>query len=122
MSETGTILIIDDDQDFRSINRSVLEKAGYAVLEAEDAESGKALAEEQTPDLILLDVMMEEVDAGFTFAEELGSRFPIILISSIADSSVKVFDAHKLPVKGIIQKPVHAEVLIEKVRKNLDEG
>ena len=119
MGEKATVLIVDDDPDIRRIFRATLEKEGYAVLEAGDATNGKNLIAESRPDLILLDVMMEEVDTGFTFAEELKGEIPVIIISSIADSSVKVFDADKLPIRDIVQKPVKPEVLIEKVRKVL---
>jgi DNA-binding response OmpR family regulator len=119
MSNSVTILVIDDDPDFRSIHRTMLESEGYAVIEAENAEVGASLAEEHNPDLILLDVMMEEVDAGFTFAEKFGARFPIIIVSSIADNSVKVFDAHTLPVIDILQKPVKSDVLFGRIKKAL---
>ncbi len=119
MDKKSTILVVDDDEDFRKILGTFLKQDGYIVIEAEDAATGKRLVAEKNPDLILLDVMMEEVDSGFTFAEELGDSIPIIIISSIADSSVKVFDADELPVKDIIQKPVKREVLAEKVRRAL---
>ncbi|MBT3272092.1 MAG: response regulator [Spirochaetales bacterium] len=119
MSDSITILVIDDDPDFRNIHRSILEGEGYVVLEAENAKTGVSMAEEHKPDLILLDVMMEEIDAGFSFAEKLGAQFPIILVSSIADSSVRVFDADKLPIKDILQKPVKSNVLTDRVKKAL---
>ena len=119
MNEKATILVVDDDPDIREVFRTYLEHDGYDVLEAADAAAGRSLVQDRSPDLILLDVMMEEVDTGFTLAEELGGTIPIIIISSIADSSVKVFDADKLPIRDIVQKPVKREVLAEKVRKAL---
>jgi len=120
MSDNTTVLIVDDDPDIRLILRSTLDKEGYKVFEAGDAGTARECIEENSPDLILLDVMMEEVDTGFAFAEELAGKIPVIIISSIADSSVKVFDADKLPIRDILQKPVKPEVLTEKVRRALE--
>jgi DNA-binding response OmpR family regulator len=120
MSNIATILVVDDDEDFRTANRLILEKAGYSVLEAADATAGSVLTEKHNPDLILLDVMMEEVDSGFTFAEKYGHEYKIILISSIADSSVKVFEVDNLPVFDIIQKPLTPEVLVKKVKTAIE--
>jgi len=119
MSEKNNILVVDDDPDIHEIFRAILEREGYAVLIAADAATARKLVKEKNPDLILLDVMMEDVDTGFTLAEEIGDSVPIIIISSIADSSVKVFDADKLPVRDILQKPVKPDVLIERVKKAL---
>jgi len=116
MSDQKTILVVDDDQDFRNATEIVLQAAGYTVLTAVDAADAAEKAKEASPDLILLDVIMEEVDAGFVFAEQFGDTYPIILISSVADSAIKVFDAHKLPAKSILQKPVKPKALLEKVR------
>ena len=121
MSDGKRILIVDDDPDFRHTTQLLLEAAGYDVATAIDGSEGEKAAAEQPPDLILLDVMMEEVDAGFTFAERLGNQYSIVLLSSIADSSVKVFDAHTLPVKGILQKPVQPDVLLQTVTKALND-
>ena len=121
MSNGKCILIVDDDPDFRHTTMLLLEAAGYDVLTAIDGREGEEMAGEHNPDLILLDVMMEEVDAGFIFAERLGSQYGIVLLSSIADSSVKVFDAHKLPVKGILQKPIQADLLLQTVKNALED-
>jgi len=121
MSEKKCILIVDDDPDFRRTTELLLQAAGYDVLTAVDSHDAEAMATEHSPDLILLDVMMEEVDAGFTFAEKFGRTYRIILLSSIADSSVKVFDAHTLPVKGILQKPIQADILLQTVSKAVQE-
>ncbi len=116
MGATKNILVVDDDPDFRESMQSILEAAGYAVRTAFDSIEAEALAKEQAPDLILLDVIMEEVDAGFVFAERFGAEYPVVLLSTVADSSIKVFDVHKLPVRGILQKPVPPDALLETVR------
>jgi DNA-binding response OmpR family regulator len=119
MSAQRTILVIDDDADIRDTFKMVLESGGFRVVAAESAKAGASLAASEKPDLVLLDIIMEEVDAGFVLAEQLGKNVPILLVSSIGDASVKVFDANKLPVREILQKPVKPAVLLEKVNRHL---
>jgi two-component system OmpR family response regulator len=120
MSDTKRILVVDDDPDFRLTIETILKGVGYDVLTAFNGAEGEAMAAEHEPDLIVLDIMMEEVDAGLVVAERLGNQYPVVLLSSIADSTVKVFDADKLPVKGILQKPIRADALLQTVRKALE--
>ncbi len=119
MSDRATVLIVDDDPDLRQTYEMVIGAAGYRVLTAGDSKEGEAIAAAENPDLILLDVVMEEVDAGLVFAERFARTYPIILLSSIADSSVKVFDIHKLPVKAILQKPIEPSALRDAIRAAL---
>jgi two-component system, OmpR family, response regulator len=119
MSVPHTILVIDDDADIRENLKIVLESGGFRVVSAESATAGAALVASEKPDLVLLDIIMEEVDAGFVLAEKIGPNVPVVLLSSIADSAVKVFDANKLPVREVLQKPVKPAVLLEKVNRHL---
>jgi CheY-like chemotaxis protein len=64
------ILVVDDDADARLLLRRMLEKAGYVVVEAEHGRAALARLAELTPELILLDLMMPEMD-GFEFLDEL---------------------------------------------------
>ena len=120
MSDAKTILIVDDDPDLSQTYDLVLSAAGYNTVTAADSIEGEALAKEHNPDLVLLDIVMEEVDAGLVFAERFASTYPIILLSSIADTSVKVFDAHEIPVKTILQKPIEPAALRDAVHAALE--
>lgn len=115
MADKKTILIIDDDPDITLAVKTMLEAADYAVETADGATSGAKKIEEVNPDLILLDIIMEDVDSGLTMAEALKGKYPVILMSTIADSSSKVFDVNNLPIKGVLQKPAKQEVLLAKV-------
>jgi DNA-binding NtrC family response regulator len=119
MSAPRTILVIDDDADIRESLKIVLESGGFRVVSADSAKAGASLLASEKPDLVILDVIMEEVDAGFILAEQIGNTVPVILLSSIGDASVKVFDAQKLPVREILQKPVKPAVLLDKVNRHL---
>jgi DNA-binding NtrC family response regulator len=119
MSAPRTILIIDDDADFRDSLKIMLKSGGFRIVTAESAKAGALLVASEKPDLVLLDIVMEEVDAGFILAEQIGKNVPILLLSSIGDASVKVFDANKLPVREVLQKPITPAVLLEKVNRHL---
>ena len=88
-SGKGRILYVEDDPDYREAVRAILEAAGYEVIEAVSAEEGLAAFREATPDAALVDLMMEEVDAGMTLTKELraaGASIPIVLLSSVGDA------------------------------------
>ena len=65
------ILYIDDDPDYREVVRTILEGSGYEVVEAGTGEEGLQVFQSRKPDLIIVDLMMEEVDTGASFAKEL---------------------------------------------------
>lgn len=67
---SNKVLIIDDESDIRLLLRYNLEKEGYSVVDADNGEKGIELARQNTPDLILLDVMMPVMD-GIETCERL---------------------------------------------------
>ena len=85
---TKKVYLVDDDQDVIAQNQLVLEQAGYTVVTANSAKDGLKLVEEQgTPDLMVLDVMMEYTNAGLELAKKFAitkeiKQFPIILLTS----------------------------------------
>ena len=87
MSERkATILYVDDDQGLLDAMRAVLESSGYAMVEARSGEEGLQVYREQRPDFVIVDLMMEEVDAGTRLVKELkaeGNTAPIYLLSSV---------------------------------------
>lgn len=122
------ILIIDDDPDYILATKMVLENAGYEVLEAKDAESGKELAISARPDLILLDVMMRRETDGFHLAKDLKEdpqtrNIPILMMTAIGKKRDFIYEADKdkeyLPVEGYLEKPVEPEKLKEEVARLL---
>ena len=69
------VLVVDDDAQFLEATRMMLEKHGYEVLTAQDGSQGLMRAERESPDLIVLDVMMPR-RSGFGVLEHLGHRRP----------------------------------------------
>jgi len=121
--ETGkTILIIDDDPDIRAATRIVLESAGFVVGEASTGAEGMKVAQRIKPDAILLDLMMETVDAGSkvsTQLKEAGFKTPIFLLSSVGDAVRYNIDSKELGLAGIFQKPIDHKVLLATLRTEL---
>ena len=127
MSER-TVLVIDDDIDLVEIIRVTLEREKMRVIDAQNGERGFALAREQRPDLVLLDVMMGTVDEGFQVAYRLRSEpltkdIPIIMLSAVGERTGFTFDkgrdAEFLPVSEFLEKPVSPRRLVDLVRKHL---
>ena len=84
-----TVLIVDDHPSFRATARLLLESEGFDVIgEAADGTSGLLAARELTPDLVLLDVQLPDVD-GFQVAAELtgGGGGPAVVLTSSRDEA-----------------------------------
>ncbi|HOD33793.1 MAG: Alkaline phosphatase synthesis transcriptional regulatory protein PhoP [Acidobacteria bacterium ADurb.Bin340] len=114
------ILIVDDDPDIVEASQLFLEKEGHTVASAGSRAGGMAQVEAFQPDLLILDVMMEQPDDGFVMAQELrrlGKRFPILMLTSVATASGLAFgkDDEMVPVDEFIPKPVDPATLVKTV-------
>lgn len=113
-------LVIDDGIDFIAAYKAILEANGIDVISATNGKDGFQKVENEKPDVIVLDVMMETPDSGFEFLQnmqEKGINIPVILCSSIARASQMNFDLNSLGAKVIMQKPVDLDKLVENVKK-----
>jgi signal transduction histidine kinase/CheY-like chemotaxis protein len=114
------VLVVDDDPSARALTRAMLEKEGWAVLEAENGIDAMRVMETERPSLIFLDLMMPEMD-GFAFAAEVGRRpewrsIPIVVVTSLDLTSE---DRRRLNghVETILRKHGDSrEALLEQVR------
>ncbi|MCX7590733.1 MAG: response regulator [Kiritimatiellae bacterium] len=123
-AERPKILCIDDDLEFLASVRPILEEGGYIMDEANSAEEGLRKYKQSRPDLILLDLMMEEVDAGTSFVKEvraLGNPPPIIMLSSVGDNLNLLADYSQLGLAGVLQKPIHPTRLLSTLRAKLGQ-
>jgi hydrogenase maturation protease len=121
-AQTKTILIIDDDADVRATLRVILESAGFTVGEAADGNAGMKIAERIRPDAIILDLMMETVDAGSkvsTTLKSFGFTCPIYLLSAAGDSVRYNIDTQQLGLAGIFQKPADPKTLVATLKTSL---
>ena len=113
--DTPLILYVDDDQDYLDAVRTILEANGYEMAEALTAEEGLAVYKERRPDLVIVDLMMEEVDSGTSFVKELrlaGCDVPIYMLSSVGDNLNMTADYTELGLAGVFQKPIESATLL----------
>jgi DNA-binding response OmpR family regulator len=116
------ILCVDDDQDLLDALRLVLEKNGYAMVEARSAEVGLRKYQEAAPDLIIIDLMMEEVDAGTSLVTELkalGNTRPVYMLSSVGDNLSETVSYSELGLAGVFQKPINNQQLLTVLKTKL---
>jgi len=124
------ILIVDDDYDFLEINRMILERAGYRVMTA--SEPGEALAkiEHEKPDLVITDLMMTDLDSGFSFSRQVKQdpRFhdlPVIISTSVSSALGLDFrprsdeELTEMHVDAYFDKPLDPRRLLDKVAELL---
>ena len=116
------IMCVDDDQDLLDSMRIFLEKNGYAVIEANTAEEGVSLYKKEKPDFVLVDLMMEEVDAGTAMVKDLkaiGAEVPIYMLSSMGDTLSVSTPYSELGLSGVFQKPIDFNSLITILKEKL---
>jgi DNA-binding response OmpR family regulator len=116
------ILVVDDDPDVRDVIGLVLARHSYVVVGAENARQGLQRYRETRPDLIILDLIMEEVDSGTNLVKELqtlGNTAPVFLLSSVGDGLSMTADQSDLGVAAILQKPLLPSTLLSLVRAKL---
>jgi len=118
------ILVVDDDPDVVEACRLVLEKEGYDVSEAYNRVGGMAQVAEIKPDLIILDVMMDQPDDGIVMAQQLryeGSQIPILMLTSVNKVTGLELGADEevVPVAAFCEKPIEPAALISKVAELL---
>jgi DNA-binding response OmpR family regulator len=114
------ILIVDDDPDVVAAAQVFLEKGGHEVFSAGSRPEGMKAIEGNEPDLLILDVMMDQPDDGMVMAQELrrnGFKRPILMLTSIAKVTGMDFekDDDILPVDEFQQKPIDPATLMAKV-------
>jgi DNA-binding response OmpR family regulator len=116
------ILCVDDDQDLLDALRLVLEKNGYVMAEARSAEQGLKRFAEIHPDLIIVDLMMEEVDAGTRLVRDLkaaGNTRPVYMLSSVGDNLNLNISYAELGLAGVFQKPIDNQQLLTVLKTKL---
>lgn len=113
------ILVIDDDLAINELIKINLELQGYTVVQAFNGIEGFALAKQEMPSLVVLDVMMPKVD-GFTVAQRIrqaeeSADTPIIMLTALSQLNDKV-NGFNLGVDDYLTKPFEIDELIVRVR------
>lgn len=115
-----SVLIVDDERSIVDILKFNLENAGYSTLCAYDGREGLEKAQNENPDLILLDIMLPEMD-GFEVCKTLragGISTPIIMITAREEETDKVFGL-ELGADDYITKPFSMRELLARVKANM---
>ena len=116
----GRILVVDDEESIRLICRVNLDASGFEVLEAEDGETALAIARDERPDLILLDVMLPGID-GWEVAEQLSEMaetrdIPIVFVTARSTAPDEL-RSHAVGGLGYITKPFDPALMTETVTR-----
>lgn len=113
------ILVVEDEQDIANIIVFNLQRAGFETLEAGDGPTGLRMALEESPDLILLDVMLPGMD-GFEICKRVRetSQVPIIMLTAREEEADKIFGL-ELGADDYVTKPFSNRELIARIRANM---
>ena len=116
------ILVVDDDPDFVEAMRLTLEPNGYSVVSAASGDEGLAKVRSESPDLVILDVIMASVLDGLQMSRRMQEnpehkRIPILMVTSIANTDyAALFPTDEyISIDGFLSKPVPPDVLLERV-------
>ncbi|MCC6607289.1 MAG: response regulator [Anaerolineae bacterium] len=117
-----SILLVDDDPNLRDMLRAMLEMGGFAVIEAEDGLDALEKLEEITPDVLVLDVMMPNLD-GVSLCKQLRNdaefvSLPIIMLSGKTQHRA-VEEGMAAGANLYLCKPITVDELIRSVRELL---
>ena len=118
----GRVLVVDDDEDIRTLLRAALTDAGYEVTMAADGQDAIEAVRRRRPDVILLDLMMPRVSGwGFTerYAREPGPHAPIIVITA---ASGQVLRLPEQGVTRVVPKPFSVDALLSHVERAVGHG
>ena len=124
------VLLIDDDRDLVDANKIALESGGHRVSVANTGQEAWNFLQEASPDIVVLNVMMEEFTSGFDLAHDMGIKYPqmpIIMLTGVREhmhgdwrySSEK--DQKWLPIRRFLEKPVLPSRLCEEIASTLKE-
>jgi CheY-like chemotaxis protein len=119
------VLIVDDDLDFLEMHSTVLKNRGYEVTTAQSAKECLEKLDKDRPDLVVLDVMMEQFDAGFEVTKKIKKKYPglpVMLLTSIGLQTGLEFssNADVLEATGadlLLDKPVSPDVFVAAIEK-----
>jgi CheY-like chemotaxis protein len=123
-----TILIVDDDKDYLFQEETQLRAAGFNVITAECQEDAEQILKTTRPDLVISDLMMENIDGGFSLShhiKQLDPKIPIIIVTGAANEIGLHFTAKTdeersgLKAEAVLNKPVRFELLLAEIEKHL---
>jgi two-component system alkaline phosphatase synthesis response regulator PhoP len=117
----GMILIVDDEPNIRLLVGNLLGE-DYDVLEASNGVEALHIARRQSPDLILMDIMMPNMD-GYSACyaiknDDLTSKIPVVMVTAVGQELNRMF-AQQMGADGYITKPFQAKDLLDTIGRLL---
>ena len=125
------VLVVDDDPDVVTFNVTIVEELGYKPLVAKNGEEGLKIVKEESPDLVILDVLMPR-QSGVRLYRELKTdqslgQIPVIMLSAIAEKTflrsqkaLTEFGEDKIPEPEIyLEKPIEPEELAKIIKDTI---
>lgn len=124
MQETTKCLVyIEDEEEMIDLVRLILMRHGYTVLGANGGRQGLDLIRKESPDLVLLDLMMPDMDGWDVYqkmkADDKMRKIPVIVVTAKAQRIDKVLGLSIAKVEDYISKPFSPQELLESVEKVL---
>ncbi len=125
-----SILVVDDDIDFLTQMRINLQEAGFQVITAEGQADAEEILNTTSPALAIVDLMMENVDGGFSLSYHIKKKdpaIPVILVTAVASETGLEFDAktdeERSWVKAdvFLAKPIRFEQLLREINRLLKD-
>ncbi|QQS51343.1 MAG: response regulator [Bacteroidota bacterium] len=119
-----TILVVDDSTTNVVLLEAILDEKGYQIETALNAKEAYSIIEKQTPDLILLDLLMPKI-SGFEFLEEIRRNkktlnTPVIVVSALTDED-NIEKIMSMGAVDFVKKPIDLQYLVDKVESVLQE-
>jgi CheY-like chemotaxis protein len=120
-----TVLLVEDNEDNRTVYRTILEHYGYSVVEARNGEDGIRMARDDRPDLILMDISIPVID-GWEATKILKSdpetkEIPIIALTAHALATDRA-KASEVGCDGYLAKPCEPRRVVAEVEKFIGSG
>ena len=130
MSEAAKrVLVVDDEADARMFVRTVVEELGHVVIEAEDGQKGVETARAESPDLIVMDVQMPNLDGYGAFSalrkDDATKGIPVIMLTAVGARTGVNIDAEDMgeylgsAPEAYVDKPIEPATLSETVTRLL---
>jgi CheY-like chemotaxis protein len=123
-TDKTTVLLVDDDEDFVYQQRVQLEQAGFEVISAQSRVEAEEILEKRRPDVAVVDVMLEQPDAGFVLCHHMRNKdatIPIVLVTAINSQTgmdinlVTDEDRSWIKADAMLSKPIRFEQLLGEI-------
>ena len=124
------VMIVDDDVDVLEIGRMALEAGGFRVVCCGDPEEALGAMAAEAPDLVISDLVMQRLDAGFELVRRMRAdhrlrAVPVLMMSGVNSQHGFSFhprdedDLRAMQIDGFLEKPVRGPRLVQTVREAL---